>query len=124
MLLDEDRYPAAMIAELYRQRRGIELDFRDLKTTLGMQFINAKTPEMARKEILMFFIVFNVIRYLMPEAGNSSGDIVLALKYCVQTLISYCNNGNTLPPKTSVMSMSFFAKRNHEVHALPKEKAD
>lgn len=106
-LLDEARYPAALIAELYRQRWGIELYFRDLKTTLGMEFIKAKTPEMARKEIQMFFIVFNVIRYLMSEAGNGSGDIVLAFKSCVQTLISYCNNGKSLLTKNSAMNMSF-----------------
>lgn len=106
-LLNEVKYPAALIAELYRQRWGIELYFRDLKTTLGMEFIKAKTPEMARKEIQMFFIVFNVIRYLMSEAGNGSGDIVLAFKSCVQTLISYCNSGNTLPTNTSAMNMSF-----------------
>ena len=107
-LLDEVKYPAALIAELYRQRWSVELYFRDLKTTLGMEFLKSKTPEMVKKEIQMFFIVFNVIRYLMSEAGSGSGDFVLAFKSCVQTLISYCNSENAIvatPPAKHKISL-------------------
>jgi hypothetical protein len=91
-LLDEVKYPAALIAELYRERWSVELYFRDLKTTLGMEFLKSKTPEMVKKEIQIFFIVFNVIRHLMSEAGSGLGEFTLAFKSCVQTLISYCNS--------------------------------
>ncbi len=95
-LLDEKKYPAKLIAELYRQRWGIELYFRDLKTTLGMEFLKSKTPAMVTKEIQMFFIVFNVIRCLMIESGSGGGDFVLGFKSCVQTLLSYCESDNDI----------------------------
>lgn len=93
-LLDSAKYPADLIVELYRQRWSVELYCRDIKTTLGMEFLKSKTPEMVKKEIQMFFIVFNVIRNLMSEAGNGPGDFVLAFKSCVQTFIFYCNRDN------------------------------
>jgi len=91
-LLDDIAYPANVIAELYRQRWGVELYFRDLKTTLGMEFLKSKTPDMVEKEIQMFFIVFNIIRHLMEEGKTASGSDILAFKSCVQTVIAYCND--------------------------------
>lgn len=69
-LLDEDVYPAHDIADLYRQRWDVELFFRDIKTTLGMDILRCKTPAMVRKEILMSFIVYNGIRQLMSQAAQ------------------------------------------------------
>lgn len=91
-LLDDTAYPAELIAELYRQRWSVELYFRDLKTTLGMEFLKSKTPDMVEKEIQMFFIVFNIIRHLMTEGKSVSGSDLLAFKSCIQTLIAYCND--------------------------------
>lgn len=67
-LLDTDEYPANDIAELYLQRWDVELFFRDIKTTMGMDILRCKTPGMVRKEILMYFIAYNCIRQLMYEA--------------------------------------------------------
>ena len=69
-LLDADVYPAHDIAELYRQRWEVELFFRDIKTTLGMDILRCKTPAMVNKEILMSFIVYNGIRQLMSQAAG------------------------------------------------------
>ena len=51
----------------------MELFFRDLKTTMGMDILRCKTPEMVRKEIQMFFIVYNCIRCLMYESAVKAG---------------------------------------------------
>jgi hypothetical protein len=67
-LLDATLYPASDIADLYFQRWDVELFFRDLKTTMGMDVLRCKTPDMIRKEILMHFIAYNGIRHLMSEA--------------------------------------------------------
>ena len=58
-LLDSDEYPASDIADLY---------FRDIKTTMGMDILRCRTPEMVRKEIIMHWIVYNCIRCLIVEA--------------------------------------------------------
>ena len=36
---------------LYRRRWQVELDLRNIKTTLGMEPLRCKTPEMVRKEL-------------------------------------------------------------------------
>jgi len=68
-LLDAEEYPASEIADLYFQRWDVELFFRDIKTTMGMDILRCKSPDMVRKEILMHLIVYNCIRCLMVEAA-------------------------------------------------------
>lgn len=69
-LTDADRYSAAELADLYLQRWNVELFFRDIKTTMGMDVLKCKTPEMVRKEIIMHFIAYNSVRMLMYEAAE------------------------------------------------------
>jgi hypothetical protein len=87
-LLDPEQYPADQIIDLYRQRWDVELFFRDIKTTLGMDILRCKSPEMVRKEIMMHWIVYNSIRWLMNRAGESAKTPVrrLSFKASVQAL--------------------------------------
>jgi hypothetical protein len=71
-LLDAAQYPAAELAELYFKRWDVELFFRDIKTTMRMDILRCKTPEMILKEILMHFIAYNCIRRLMYEAAEEA----------------------------------------------------
>ena len=68
-LLDPENYPAEELARLYAERWRIELWFRDIKTSMGMEVLRCKTPKMVHKELEMFFIAYNLIRCLMAEAG-------------------------------------------------------
>lgn len=76
-LLDARLYPAEEIAELYFKRWDVELFFRDIKTTMGMDILRCQSPEMIRKEILMYFIAYNCVRKLMCEA---SGKIAIEVR--------------------------------------------
>ena len=67
-LLDAQAYPAEELARLYLRRWCIELWFRDIKTSLGMEVLRCKSPTMLHKELEMFFIAYNLIRALMAEA--------------------------------------------------------
>jgi hypothetical protein len=69
-LLDDAVYSAEEIADLYYRRWDVELFFRDLKTTMGMDILRCMTPSMIRKELQMYFIVYNCIRCLMGEAAT------------------------------------------------------
>ena len=69
-LLDPVAYPAEQIAELYRRRWDLELCFRDLKTTMGMEELRCRSPEMVHKELLAFLVAHNFIRCLMAEAAT------------------------------------------------------
>jgi hypothetical protein len=67
-LLDGKLYPAEELAALYARRWRLELCLRDLKTTLGMEQLRCKTPEMAEKELLAYLVAHNLVRCLMAEA--------------------------------------------------------
>lgn len=70
-LLEAQEYPAQAIAQLYARRWQIELWFRDIKTSMGMEVLRCKSPQMVHKELEMFFIAYNLIRGLMAQAGAS-----------------------------------------------------
>jgi len=80
-LLDPVQYPATEIADLYFQRWDVELFFRDIKTTMGMDVLRCQTPEMIRKEVLMNFIAYNCIRQLMSEAAKEAGLAVRGVSF-------------------------------------------
>lgn len=69
-LTDPVRYPADEIAKLYLRRWSVELFFRDIKITLGMDVLRCQTPDMIRKEIIMHAIAYNLIRALMQQAAS------------------------------------------------------
>ena len=68
-LTDPIRYPAEDLAKLYLRRWAVELFFRDIKITLGMDVLRCQTPAMVRKEIIMHAIAYNLIRALMQQAA-------------------------------------------------------
>ena len=75
-LLDAEKYPAEEVADLYMERWQIELKFRDLKTTIGMEHFAVKTPEMAHKTVKMMVIAYNLLRITMQKAAHQAGKKV------------------------------------------------
>jgi len=69
-LLDPELYPAEQLALLYARRWQIELWFRDLKTSMGMEVLRCQSPKMVHKELDMFFIAYNLVRCLMLRAAT------------------------------------------------------
>ena len=69
-LLDAVKYPAADVAELYKARRQIEVNFPNLKQTLGMNTLHSKTVEGVTKEMPMFALVYNALCAVMCEAAR------------------------------------------------------
>jgi hypothetical protein len=72
-LLDVGLYPAADILQAYLRRWRMEMCLDDLKTTLGMNTLSCKSPEMVRKELLMHLIAHNLVRYTMIQAAVEHG---------------------------------------------------
>jgi hypothetical protein len=67
-LLDPKLYPAEQLIGLYARRWRLELCFRDIKSTLGMEQLRCKSPDMAEKELLAYLIAHNLIRCVIAEA--------------------------------------------------------
>lgn len=68
-LLDPQAYDWTDLAVLYASRWEIELKLRDLKTTLGMESLGVRSPEMARKTLLVMMIAHNLARSMMQRAA-------------------------------------------------------
>jgi len=70
-LEDPKRYRKAKLAELYQLRwLATEVNFRHLKTTLQMEMIAAKTPEMVQKDIWTHLLTYNLLRTLMWQSAQ------------------------------------------------------
>ncbi|MFH1312533.1 MAG: IS4 family transposase [Candidatus Eisenbacteria bacterium] len=80
-LLDYRIYPKEAFADLYRRRWMAELFLRDIKTTMGMDILRCKSPEMVHKEISMYLIAYNLIRALMLEAASRHGVSPLRISF-------------------------------------------
>ena len=61
--------PAKTIKELYKQRWNIEVDFRNIKSTLGLKSFSCKTPEMVLKEMWVYLLAYNLIRTVMLDSA-------------------------------------------------------
>jgi|SRR6266480_1216006 len=90
-LLDPRLYPAEDLVGLYARRWRLELCLRDIKTTLGMEQLRCKSPQMAEKELLAYLVAHNLVRCVMAEAlGNYSVDLQrLSFKGSVDALRQY-----------------------------------
>jgi hypothetical protein len=69
-LLDHKRYPKDVIARLYEKRWGVEVNLRHLKQTLKMDVLRCSTWRGVWKELLVFVIVYNLVRRVMLEAAR------------------------------------------------------
>lgn len=80
-LLDHQQHAGEDLASLYARRWDIELKLRDLKTTLGMERFEVKSPDMAHKTLWMSVIAYNLIRSLMQKAADKAGEPVWHISF-------------------------------------------
>lgn len=69
-LFDTGLYPLKDLADLFFKRWGVELHFREIKITMGMDILRCKSPEMVEKEVWMHAIAYNIVRALMQQAAH------------------------------------------------------
>jgi hypothetical protein len=93
--LDPKQTPKGVLRALYWRRWQVELDVRNLKTTLGMEQLRCRTPEMAQKELWVYLLADNLIRLLMAQAALLADQIPrqLSFKHTVQIWISWHQRG-------------------------------
>jgi hypothetical protein len=86
------------VSKLHLQRFPgwcIELDLRNIKTTLGMEHLRCRTPEMALKELWVYLLAYNLIRLLMAQAALLADQVPrqLSFKHTVQVWIAWQQRG-------------------------------
>jgi hypothetical protein len=101
------RTPKPAIKALYRSRWHVELDLRNIKTTLGMEMLSCKTPEMAIKELWVYLLAYNLIRLLMAQAAWLADQIPrqLSFKHTVQIWIAWQQRGGGTHDAVSISSL-------------------
>jgi len=72
-LLDPQFYPAEQILQAYLRRWRLEMCLDDLKTTLKMDMLRARSPEMVQKELYARLIAHNLIRCTVAQAAAEHG---------------------------------------------------
>ena len=90
-LLCPKQTPKDELKTLYKRRWQIEVDFRNIKTTMGMNILSCKSPEMIEKEIWVTFLAYNLIRLLMAQAALLA-DILprqISFKHTLQLWLSW-----------------------------------
>jgi hypothetical protein len=87
--------PKEELKGLYRQRWNIELDLRNIKTTLGMETLSCRTPEMAIKELWVYLLAYNLIRILMAKAALFVGCLPrqISFKHTLQLYDAWRRQG-------------------------------
>lgn len=85
-LLDARAVCKRELSRLYARRWHVELDIRNLKTTLGLEVLRCLTPQMIEKELWVSLLAYNVIRLLMAQAAHTAGihPRELSFKHTVQ----------------------------------------
>lgn len=85
-LLSPDEATKLELKQLYRLRWHVELDLRNIKTTLGMEVFSCKSPDMVEKEMWVYFLAYNLIRLMMAQSAKLA-DLLprqLSFKHCLR----------------------------------------
>jgi hypothetical protein len=90
-LLSPNDAPKSELSKLYQQRWHVELDLRNIKTTLGMETLSCMTPQMTEKEMWVYFLAYNLIRLLMCQAAMQAeiSPRQISFKHTLQVWIAW-----------------------------------
>ena len=61
------------IGSVYERRWDGEVDIRSIKSTMKMDILRCKTPEMVEKEIWVHLLAYNLLRTVMAVAASANG---------------------------------------------------
>ena len=88
----------ASLRSLYRSRWHVELDLRNIKTTLEMERLSCQTPEMVIKEIWVYLLAYNLVRLMMAQAALLTHRLPrqLSFKHTVQIWVAWTQQTNRI----------------------------
>jgi hypothetical protein len=115
LFTDDMEISSDQIFEAYALRWNVELDLRDLKTTLDMHELSGRHPDTVAKELILGVTAYNLVRLIMIQLGNRERISVRELSFsrflkrimtvsC--TMLSSHNETDSQRQKTLVRSLS------------------
>jgi len=90
-LVSAKKFSKRELGALYQKRWHVEVDLRNIKTTLGMEMLSCKTPDMVEKEMWVYFLAYNLIRLLMAQSALLFDKLPrqLSFKHTVQLWLTW-----------------------------------
>ena len=80
-LVEPAQASAEELAALYALRWNIEVDFRTLKVTMNMDVLRCLSPAMVNKEIAVYLLTYNLVRWTMARAAQMAQLPARALSF-------------------------------------------
>jgi hypothetical protein len=80
-LLDPKAALTKALNRLYAMRWHIEVDFRTIKATLQMDVLRCKTQAMVEKEIAVYLLAYNLVRWAMATAATLANVLPRVLSF-------------------------------------------
>ena len=121
-LRDETTVTREDLADLYRQRWHAELDLRSIKSTMSLDVLRCKTPEMARTELWMGLLAYNLVRHSLLQAARAAECSPRQLSFCAALqftastwLLATTNRQDT----TSLVKLRILHLASHRVGNRP-----
>jgi len=111
-LLSSTVAPKMELKSLYKQRWNIELDFRNIKTTLGMETLSCKTPDMNEKEIWVYFLAYNLIRLIMAQSALLANILPrqLSFKHALQLWLAWSQHAAMIDDESEIVLFTLIAE--------------
>jgi len=106
-------YPKESLKSLYKSRWNIELDLRNIKDTLGMNILSCKSPEMAIKEVWVYLLAYNLIRWMMAQSALLV-DLLprqISFKHCLQLWLIGVQQIDTLDEEQVIELLRLMAQQ-------------
>ncbi len=96
-MLYPKKHPVKALGVLYKQRWQIEVDFRNIKSTMGLRSLSCKTPQMAIKELWVYFLAYNLIRSIMLASAYQCSLLPreISFKHTLQVLLVFSGSSNS-----------------------------
>ena len=106
-LLSPQATPKHALEELFRWRWNVELDLRNIKTTLGMETLSCMTPAMCEKEMWVYLLAYNLIRLLMAQAAHQENLLPrqLSFKHTLQVWLAWSARQLYFPKANNTLAL-------------------
>lgn len=101
------------LKRLYEERWHVELDLRNIKTTLGQDRLPCLTPNMSEKQWWVALLAYNLIRLLMMRSAKLV-DVLprqLSFKHCLQLWLAWRQQGHSLKDDDVVALLILIAEK-------------
>jgi len=106
------------LKNLYKDRWHVELDFRNIKTTMGMETFSCKSPDMIEKEMWVYLLAYNLIRLVMAQSA-SLADLLprqISFKHSLQIWLTFRQQQGDIADEESLSALCVLIAENTVGH--------